>query len=79
MIGQTPSFGIQCDLSFGALLQKLSDVVDMLGCVTIVSGDFINNLPVTHESGEGCVVVMLRYRGHVIRSMQGCTSISRMA
>ena len=76
MIGQTPSFGIQCDPSFGALLQKLLDVVDMLGCVTIVSGDFINNPPVTHESGEGCV---LRYRGHVIRSMRVCTSISKMA
>ena len=57
----------------------------MLGCVTIVSGDFINNLPVTHEadeSGEGFVhpaVVMLGYSGHVIRSMQVCTLNSRMA
>lgn len=33
-LSKLPFISVQCDLSFGASLQKLSDVVDVLGCVT---------------------------------------------
>ena len=65
-MGELPLVGVQCDLLFGAALQKLSDMVGVLGCVTVIDDDVIYNPSVACESSEGFVhpaVVVLRYGG----------------
>ena len=52
-MGKLPFVSVECDLSFGASLQKLPDVND----------DIFDDATVTRESGKGFVhsaVVMLR-------------------
>ena len=35
-LDELPLVSVQCDLLFGSVRQKLSDVVGILGCVTVV-------------------------------------------
>ena len=72
-MGKLPFIGVQCDLSLSAPLQKLSDVISVLGCVTVVNDNIVDDATVARESGEGFVhpaVVMLGNGRNSVRSIK---------
>ena len=61
-MGELPFVGVEGDLSLGASLQELMNVVDVLCWVAVVDDNVVDDATVTREASEGFVhpaVVML--------------------
>ena len=66
-MGELPFIGVEGDLSLGASLQELTNVVDVLCWVAVIDDDIVDDAAVTREASKGfvhpAVVMMICRRG----------------